>query len=596
MAEISKNEASTTATNSQLKCKCYKLYIETMSMEIDSKLLYQLNNEHLQKRRSKIESYQNSFVEIQLSLLTIENFDTIDPIENDHSLLKMLTTIGKTLNSMLTMIDLAIENRQQQQQQQQKFMENINNHGYYSPSIRHDIDRLELISQFGDNDDYDDDSMSIKTTDCRSVYDFDDYHSQHKQSHNLVPNDRHNFSMSLSNLKQFGPDKSIRRFNNNVDSQSINGVSNDHILSPSSSSIYLTPLSTFSSSSTAPIANHNSKLNLEPNVSVLGDVQPEKNDQNKLTATITATATTTTTATSKTSQPSTSSSTLSKPNSTTTTTTKKMQNNQDFIFTFKQIIKQIDTIPTNSSETKHLDYLSAKIHNLPINNMERMDLMVDELYRLLIESIYMNNFPLYLKLLFRILNISVKRPPQPQQQNGQQQSPQQQQQQNGQITKYSIRDSLMKKCDQIFFNKQQQQSNNSSFKMDANYSLTMEKLESYGCYLFETIVSERRNYLANIRLMSQLFRNNSFDQKRLYPYLKYLIIDNVGVHFYLECFIIMIVGIGVGPLSGLYKQKNWTIRYEIFNRFCLNKYHNLDQSIRNAAQFICQLEKRCWKL
>ncbi|KAH9426495.1 hypothetical protein DERP_013677 [Dermatophagoides pteronyssinus] len=400
MAEISKNETSTTtttATNSQLKCKCYKLYIETMSMEIDSKLLYQLNNEHLQKRRLKIESYQDSFVEIQLSLLTIENFDTIDPIENDHSLLKMLTTIGKTLNSI------------------------------------------------------------------------------------------------------------------------------------------------------------------------------------------------------KTSQPSTSSSTLSKPNSTTTTTTKKMQNNQDFIFTFKQIIKQIDTIPTNSSETKHLDYLSAKIHNLPINNMERMDLMVDELYRILIESIYMNNFPLYLRLLFRILNISVKRPPQPQQQNGQQQSPQQQQQQNGQITKYSIRDSLMKKCDQIFFNKQQQQSNNSSFKMDANYSLTMEKLESYGSYLFETIVSERRNYLANIRLMSQLFRNNSFDQKRLYPYLKYLIIDNVGVHFYLECFIIMIVGIGVGPLSGLYKQKNWTIRYEIFNRFCLNKYHNLDQSIRNAAQFICQLEKRCWK-
>ena len=203
MSTTSTSTTTTTTSNySQLKCQCYRLYIETMSMEIDQKLLDRLNRQQLQKRRTAIELLrQNDFNEIQKSLLTIDNLSNIDPIENDRSL-QMLTTIGKSLNSMLTMIDLAIvdninqqttnindnnnfQHRQQQQQQQKELDE-----------------RLELISQFGDNDDYDnnDDYSQIssmlnmnnnnKPMDCRSV----DNNLDHL-------NDNHNnISMSMSNL------------------------------------------------------------------------------------------------------------------------------------------------------------------------------------------------------------------------------------------------------------------------------------------------------------------------------------------------------------------------------------------------------------
>ncbi|KAH7637487.1 hypothetical protein HUG17_8591 [Dermatophagoides farinae] len=201
MSTTSTSTTTTTSNYSELKCQCYRLYIETMSMEIDQKLLDRLNRQQLQKRRTAIELLrQNDFNEIQKSLLTIDNLSNIDPIENDRSL-QMLTTIGKSLNSMLTMIDLAIVDninqqttnindnnnfQHQQQQQQQKELD----------------ERLELISQFGDNDDYDnnDDYSQIssmlnmnnnnKPMDCRSV----DNNLDHL-------NDNHNnISMSMSNL------------------------------------------------------------------------------------------------------------------------------------------------------------------------------------------------------------------------------------------------------------------------------------------------------------------------------------------------------------------------------------------------------------
>lgn len=201
MSTTSTSTTTTTSNYSELKCQCYRLYIETMSMEIDQKLLDRLNRQQLQKRRTAIELLrQNDFNEIQKSLLTIDNLSNIDPIENDRSL-QMLTTIGKSLNSMLTMIDLAIVDNINQQ------TTNINDNNNFQhrqqQQQQKELDeRLELISQFGDNDDYDnnDDYSQIssmlnmnnnnKPMDCRSV----DNNLDHL-------NDNHNnISMSMSNL------------------------------------------------------------------------------------------------------------------------------------------------------------------------------------------------------------------------------------------------------------------------------------------------------------------------------------------------------------------------------------------------------------
>ena len=198
MSTTSTSTTTTTSNYSELKCQCYRLYIETMSMEIDQKLLDRLNRQQLQKRRTAIELLrQNDFNEIQKSLLTIDNLSNIDPIENDRSL-QMLTTIGKSLNSMLIMIDLAIVDNINQQ------TTNINdNNNFQHRQQQKELDeRLELISQFGDNDDYDnnDDYSQIssmlnmnnnnKPMDCRSV----DNNLDHL-------NDNHNnISMSMSNL------------------------------------------------------------------------------------------------------------------------------------------------------------------------------------------------------------------------------------------------------------------------------------------------------------------------------------------------------------------------------------------------------------
>ena len=139
-----------------------------------------------------------------------------------------------------------------------------------------------------------------------------------------------------------------------------------------------------------------------------------------------------------------------------------MKNTQDFSFTCKQILRQIPSIPTNSTVQKHLDYLSSKLHNLPINNnVERLNIIVEELYKQLIESIYLNNLSLYMQFLIRILSINVKKQqPQPQQQNGQ-------------SNKYSIRDALWKKCNEVFFQNQ----NKTTTAKDGESKFVYEKLK-----------------------------------------------------------------------------------------------------------------------